>query len=365
MNDNYPTIVTMFYDVRKLENSNINDNRQKDKYLDLSKQFILKLPYPLIIFVDENKDGEDKELINIIYSEREKYLDKTEIIKINLEKTYFYKYINQIKDLQQKFIIHNGDLKHETPLYITLTNNKFFFMETAINKNPFNSSHFIWCDFGINHVARDCEKIHEWILFVPDKIKQLCINPYLEDVKDKDIFCNIYHHIAGGFFSGSSKNLLKYCELFKQKVEQIYNEEWYQLEEAIMTIIQKENYDLFEPYYGDYQGIISNYLRPYHNIHLILVSSDKAIKHNNIKLAYSILTYCHSYFYNNIDSNEIYTYINQRIITDYYNNNKKLGSEVIFLINQKILNKDENIIRVISNNKSNLIFYLNKNMILF
>jgi hypothetical protein len=180
MIETYPTIVTMFYDVRKMENSNVNDNRQKNKYFDLSKQFILKLPYPLIIFIDDDKET-NTDFIDLISSQREKYMDKTLIIKIKFQDTHFYKYLNKIEELQGKFTIYNGDSKHETPLYIILNNNKFFFMETAINKNPFHSSHFIWCDFGINHVALDYDKIHEWILFVPDKNPSLTLIVRLED----------------------------------------------------------------------------------------------------------------------------------------------------------------------------------------
>jgi hypothetical protein len=368
---NYPTIVTMFYDIRKLENIDVNANRQKNKYFDLSKQFILKLPYPLIIFTDiddndsEDSNKNDETLVDIINFEREKYMDRTQIIKIDIKETYFYKYLNQIEELQSKFRIYNGDLNHETPLYIILNNNKFFFMETAISKNPFNSSHFIWCDFGINHVAHNPEKINKWILHVPDKIKQLCINPYIENVKDKDIFCNIYHHMAGGLFSGSNENLLKYIDLFKNKVDQIYNEEWYQIDEAIMTIVQRENPDLFDLFYGDYIGIISNYLEPYNSINLILQGVDKALNHNNKKLAYTILNYCHNYFNNNENASEIYKYINQRIITDYYKNDAKLKVEVIYLINKKILNEDTRIIDLLKNNEHNLSFYSNKNLILF
>ena len=356
---NYPTIVTMFYDIRKLENIDVNANRQKDKYFDLSKQFILKLPYPLIIFTDC-----DNEFVDMIHNEREKYMDKTQIIHLELKDTYFYKYLQQIEELQQKYTIYNGDLNHETPLYIILNNNKFFFMETAISTNPFNSSHFIWCDFGINHVALNCEKIHEWILFVPDKIKQLCINPYLENEIDKEMFRNIFHHMAGGLFSGSIENLLKYITLFKNKVEQIYNEEWYQIDEAIMTIVQRENPDLFDLFYGDYKGIISNYLIPYNDMYLILHAVDKALLHNNHKLAYTILNYCHNYFIKNENSTDIYKYITRRFITDYYNNDGKLNLEVIMFINKKIVDKDQYLIDLIKSNQHNLDFYLNKHLVL-
>jgi 3-deoxy-D-manno-octulosonate 8-phosphate phosphatase (KDO 8-P phosphatase) len=55
-------------------------------------------------------------------------------------------------------------------MYIILNNNKFDFIQSAIEVNPYNSSHFIWMDFGINHVALNTEKISEWIHKVPDKI---------------------------------------------------------------------------------------------------------------------------------------------------------------------------------------------------
>ena len=76
-------------------------------------------------------------------------------------------------------------------------------MEKSIEKNPFQSTHFIWMDFGINHVAKNTEKIHEWVYHIPDKIKQLCINPYLENDNRKDFIKYIYHHTAGGLFSGN------------------------------------------------------------------------------------------------------------------------------------------------------------------
>lgn len=100
-----------------------------------------------------------------------------------------------------------------------MNNNKFDCIDKTIRENPFNSSHLIWMDFGINHVAQNTEYISEWIYKVPDKIKQLCINPFTEDICFKQHFEFIYHNIAGGLFSGSLENMKKYSELFKNKTE--------------------------------------------------------------------------------------------------------------------------------------------------
>jgi hypothetical protein len=360
---NYPTIVTMIYDIRKIELCNNDRNRKVNKYLELAQEFILLLPYPVIFFIDDD----DIETYKYIYNSRNELnlLQLTNICKISFTKTYFYKYLSRLEELQRHFIIRNGELKHETPLYIILTNNKFFFMEKAIELNPFNSSHFIWMDFGINHVAKNTELIHEWINCVPDKIKQLCINPYIENIEPKKYFENIWHNCAAGLFSGSKENLLKYGELFKQKTEQIYNENWYQLEEAVMTIIQRENYELFDFYYGDYEGIISNYLKPLHSWWLINTNIDKCLRMNNTKYLYNLLIYLDLFFSieENQDNDNFYKYINSNIICNYYQNNKCLRIEIINLINKKINRNDKKIKDLLNYNKDNLNFYDNKELI--
>jgi mannosyltransferase OCH1-like enzyme len=358
--NNNNTIVTMFYRIRDKEpNPNgIKFSRNVDKYIELATNFILKLPYNLIIFTDDN------EIINLINEERQEYSDKTCIINKPFEDTYYYKHLDRLRELQKIYTILNGHIEQETPMYIILNNNKFDFMEHAIKLNPFKSSHFIWMDFSINHVALNCEKIHEWINKIPDKIKQLCINPYIENADDKEMFKNIYHHTAGGLFTGSSMNLLKYCDLFKEKTEKMYTENWYQIDEAVMTMVQRENPDLFEFFYGDYQGIISNYLTPIHNIDLILVAIQKYINYNKTQEAFNVLCYCHKYFEKNINSLLIFDYIQKHIIVDYYNNNKMLLDNVVSLIKLLKSTNKNNITNLLISNKSNINFYLNKDILL-
>jgi len=350
------TIVSMFYNIREKEGNETNSplNRGIKKYCELAKEFILSLPYNLIMFTDND------DVIEFVESERINFKNKTHIYNKKFEDTYYYKYLDKLGDLQKKFHIINGNVKQETPMYIILNNNKFDFMESAINLNPFNSNHFIWMDFGINHVANNREKIHEWINCVPDKIKQLCINPYVENVENKEMFQYIYHHTAGGLFTGSKENLLKYSELFKLKTEQIYNEEWYQIDEAVMTMVQRENPDLFDFFYGDYQGIISNYLSPINNISLILDASQKYINVNNTEKAYNVLCYCSKYFENNICDELIFRYIEQHIIVDYYNNNRNILNSVIDLINLLKKFNNDRILFLLENNKNNINFYENK-----
>jgi hypothetical protein len=125
-NDNpkYPTIVTMLYDIRSMETNKIERNRKIESYIDFSKQFLLKLPFPIVFFIDENE-----ETYNAIYNFRKDIglSDKTCIYMQDFKKTYFYKDLERIEELQKTFFIRNGEIQHETPLYIILNNNKDLF----------------------------------------------------------------------------------------------------------------------------------------------------------------------------------------------------------------------------------------------
>jgi hypothetical protein len=361
--ESLPTIVTMFYNIREKE-ANLSGsefNHSVSRYFEFAKKFLFQLPYPVIFFTDDNN------FIEIIMQERNPNA-KTYIYYKPFEETYYYKHLDKITELQKKFTIFNGHLEHETPMYIILNNNKHDFMESAIQLNPFGSSHFMWMDFGINHVALNTERIHSWISKIPDKIRQLCINPYIENTSDKEMFQCIYHHTAGGLFTGSAKNLLEYADLFKKKTEQIYAEDWYQIDEAVMTMIQRENPGLFDFFYGDYNGIISNYITPLHSVDIILRSVQKYIDTNRTLEAFNTLCYCADYFATHSQDNLVYLFLNQNIIVNYYHNNRLLLNIVIDLINLKQKSNDENertsIHALLENNKANINFYANKQLII-
>lgn len=358
----FPTIVTAFYNIRALENGSPKDNRQMDQYLQIAENFMMQLPYPIMFFIDPD----DSILYEFITQTRQKYMNKTFIYQERFQDTYFYKDVDRIRELQQQYRIYNGDLKHETPLYVVLNNNKFHFIERAIESNPFQSSHFIWMDLGINHVARNTERIHEWILRVPDKIKQLCINPFIEYGDNHDIFHNIYHHMAGGLFSGNAEYLLKYANAFKAKTAQIYSEGWWQVDEAVMTMVQRENPDWFDLFYGDYDGIISNYLSPMHSVYLIFTGLSKCMQYNKTAFAQHILNYLEKYFEKEEHQRGEFAnaYIRQSIIANYYQNNRLLKSDVLQIINKNLLKENHEVIQIINENQSNIQFYENKALIL-
>src|SRR4029079_16664829 len=135
-------------------------------------------------------------------------------------------------------------------LYVSLVNSKFWFIENAITENVYKSDRFLWLDFGINHVAEYPESIRRWFRRIPEKIRCLECNLNLDNNNYKEYFTEIYHNTAGGIISGNTENMMKYVKLCQNRSEKILNEGWYQLDEAIMGMISRENPDLFDTFYG-------------------------------------------------------------------------------------------------------------------
>jgi len=313
----YPTIVTALY--------NINSKYKSiDKYIELANKFLFTLPYPIIIYTDNDEILRQYIKPNIC------------IYQINFNDTYYYKYYDDLCKLQKQFVIKNVNPIKDTISYFILTYNKFFFIENAISNNPFMSSHFIWIDFGINHVALQLKNIHNIMNNIPDKIKQLCINPYLENTLPKEYFEYLYHSFAGGLFSGSIHYLSLYCSQFKNKLNHIIKiEKWYTLEQEISCLIYRDSPHLFDLYFGDFQDIISNYIKPVNGFDIMYSVLKKSLTYNNIMLTYHLCNYLDLYydsnFYNKVNDLFFY-YIYSNILCNYYCNNKKLKTNIITMI---------------------------------
>ena len=126
----YPTIVTMMYDIRKMENCTNERNRKLESYIDFSKKFLLTLPYPMILFISPD-DSYTKDAILKVRGDLG-LMDKTFIYELEFKYTYFYRHLSRLEELQRSFFILNGDIQHETPLYVILNNNK---LTTPPNKH--------------------------------------------------------------------------------------------------------------------------------------------------------------------------------------------------------------------------------------
>ena len=245
------TFVTGIYDLGKRENN--PNRRQISDYLQHGN-FLLSQDINLYIFCDP-------ELEPYIKSKR-KYDDKTVLIPIPFEEWDLFPIQSKIISASLLNPVQNHNPFKDTPLYFLVMWLKFAMLRHAIKDNTFNSTHFAWIDYGITHVA-NCKYVVKDQIFtkVSEKVKVLMLKNWADnDLKDIRAFLSIRRGLLGcGFMTGNKENMKKFSKLFLEKALELLEQGYASTDEALLPYVIKDNPDLFDLYYGDYEAIFSNY----------------------------------------------------------------------------------------------------------
>jgi hypothetical protein len=239
------TIVSAF-----ITNVNVNPTKSIKTYIENGK-LLLQANIPKIIFLDENIFDEFKNYSN----------ELTKLIKIKKEEIYLYKYIN----LLENFNLVSTNPTKDTKEYMFIMCNKTEWIRQAIELNIFNTSNFIWIDFGIKHIF-NCEndKYIKKIEILNDKVYDKIRIGHIWDL-NRDYHTNLYNNIswyfAGGVFGGDIKSLLIFSEKTKEMCIKIIEEKHLIMWEVnVWYLVYKEMPTLFDFYSCDHNSsLIDNY----------------------------------------------------------------------------------------------------------
>ena len=308
------TITTCLYDIRKKEGSTLSSSITQIKdYLELGRH-VLSIHLPMVIYTDEET------IVEHVYKVRKEFglLEQTLIVRLPFEKTFFYKDLEMLKKRMSEFRLTNMNAKKDTPLYVLLNNNKFDFLFRTMSANPFQTDYFVWMDMGIQHCAQATddewkEIENTWLGLLKcekGKIRQMKIHNVskTKDASWKDYFQTIYHHVAGGLFGGHQDCMYEYIQLFcDQWNRMLYEEGWWQLDEVVMTILSETHPEKFSFFYGDYDGIITNFVQTRKSFLLVLRMAQWHLDARQYDMARRVLASidkdkiqgtCHQSFYN-------------------------------------------------------------------
>lgn len=240
-----------------------NTGRNFDVYLERASKFTLKISKPLVIFCEPHTYPKIK-------AERDKYGYLTHYVVRKFEDMEFYSYLPKIIDNRK---IRSRADPRNTPEYLIVTCSKFTMVQDAINKNIFGSLYYAWVDFGL--VAsqysnmESLRAVSNYIISNKREKVKMCFINYIP--KTETLNLETYYHlhgkcgIAGTFFSGSAKKLLKFMELciqcFTDTVARGYghNDEKIFLQVYFECCNLGTQNALFDFYFGDYQYVISNF----------------------------------------------------------------------------------------------------------
>jgi hypothetical protein len=204
---------------------------------------MLNIDNEMFIFCDEIS-------YEIISKHRSNKKEKTYIQITTFEDFYTYRYFDVF--LRQYQSDHERYIGHNPYLYM-IWNEKSHFLKLAIEKNPFLSNYFIWCDMGCFREPNI--KYINWPN--PEKISSIDTNKVvLLEVQKHQFEHYIYslenlpdfrytNYISGTIFSGNAEILLKWHDKYYGMLEYfIEKNRFVGKDQSIMNCVYLLNYDM-------------------------------------------------------------------------------------------------------------------------
>ena len=199
------TIVTAYYEIPSKFSNN--------KYMEWAKNF-MELENPIVLFTSSR-------LSNLFKTMREN--KPIVIVELEFEDLYTW------KKYKNKWIEHHSldpEKNIHSPELYSVWADKPFFLEKAIEKNYFKTTHFFWCDIG---AFRESDKMYLFKnfpmtnYFQKDKILFLAIEP-LQETDKEDGFDSMISRIGGGLWGGDIAACLRWKESYKNTLEKYFKE---------------------------------------------------------------------------------------------------------------------------------------------
>lgn len=252
------TIVTAFFDIGR-DNWSTSHARSVDKYLENASR-MLSLDNNMVIFIEPK-------YYDFVVDKRRDNKSITQIYKIELHDLPMYKNVSTFNSIMKSFKYRNA-LADPTvpectqPLYDVIMFSKTWFIQQAIQHNDFNSTHWVWLDFGVHPHMLRTEHLNTKLFQtgVDDKIKFLCRSqPESSDLDLFDFYTSHTNRFAGTMFTGCTQNMLKLHEYMMQEVDTCINEQVIDCDQSLFAIVYLRHPELFKLYSGDWGDLIVNY----------------------------------------------------------------------------------------------------------
>lgn len=225
----------------------INSFTNLEKYIR-NGIMILKSDINKVIYVDE-----------YIYEQIKNYENEnTKIIIVKKTDMYLYKYKEQITN----FKINSANIEKDSIDFMILMCNKIEYIADAIEKNYFQSSNYVWIDFGIRYI---CSCSDNDFLLKISKLKERTFKNKirvgriweLDRIYNINIYENITWYFAGSVIGGDKDILIKFRDIMREKCKEIIEtKKTLMWEVNIWYMIYLENKEIFDTYLCNHNNTV-------------------------------------------------------------------------------------------------------------
>jgi len=233
-----------------------------DAYKDNARR-VMSLDDNMIFFIEEN-------MVPFVLENRKGKEDKTKINVCSIQDCLYFKQKKEIEEIMQSESYKSRLVDPQVPeawnsLYNIIMWSKIDFVYQATQQNPFNSSHFVWLDFGIHDHILTNNKLNRKLIDreVPDKFRILCRSlPNNTDINIHEFFTSHTNRFTGGFFSASPEYIALFRNLFDREVNIALKVGVVDCDQSIFAILFLKYPELFDIYFGDWRDMIRKYDEP-------------------------------------------------------------------------------------------------------
>jgi hypothetical protein len=250
------TIVTAYFNLTKTPDASKEIIARDINHYMKNANMTMAIDQNLVVYCDS-------ESIDYLKSLRPEHLkDKTKYVTIE------FMDVDIVKNNYQKVVDakkrtgYNWDPRMTTSYYLFCMA-RFDLVLKTMNENPFNSTHFAWCNICIERYSWKNEVYFPkiWQEF-RDKFSTCYI-----DYQPKSLVIDNPHKyyewgrcsMCSGFFTGNKYYFTEFCKEIIKAFDDMLQLDLGHADEQLFSIVYFRHPELFEFYYGDYQEMIINY----------------------------------------------------------------------------------------------------------
>ncbi len=256
------TIVTAFFDIGREHWPYYR--RSVQQYLQ-NAQRTLSLDDYMVIYTEP-------QYLEFVAKHRQPYPHKTQIVCMTLQDLPYFKYRKHILDIMldanfQKDLVEPICPEVRAPFYDVIMWSKVPLVVKTLEENPFNTTHFVWLDFGIHaHMLQESMLSKPLLNAVPDKIKLLCCSyPISEDLDIQSFYKAHAVRLVGAIISGKGEAFRTLYEYLEEEIQNAFAQRVVGSDQSLLTVIFLKHPELFQLHYGDFPEVIINYYQVVQN----------------------------------------------------------------------------------------------------
>jgi hypothetical protein len=252
------TVVTAYFDLTKMPDASRSIKERPAGHYLASARSTMAVEQNLVVFCEP-------ESVDILRAMRPPWLLEahTKFVPMSFEDFPMTQYRAKIQQNRREKPYSFDD--RNTASYYLLCMARYAMLKQVIAENPFQSTQFAWLNLCIERMGwRNLAGLERvW------RTQRAGFSTCWIDYQPEALVRNLPEYfkwgrcgMCSGFFTGSTSAIQEFCDRIEAKFLEVLEAGYGHADEQLFSQVYFDNPELFEPYFGDYQEMITNYVEP-------------------------------------------------------------------------------------------------------